>query len=106
MYCGSGYALIMPSYSGGVQHERPFDIRYGIATMRHHQYVQQIHLSAGKRGVIYVRSYETGGVVSRALECPFYRARAESKGEVLQQWVQGAGGWIVATGALGTGINI
>jgi hypothetical protein len=24
----------------------------------------------------------------------------------LQQWVQGAGGWIVATGALGTGINI
>jgi superfamily II DNA helicase RecQ len=70
------------------------------------KYTQQVRLSPGKRGVIYVRSYETGGVVSRALECPFYRARAESKGEVLQQWVQGSGGWIVATGALGTGINI
>jgi superfamily II DNA helicase RecQ len=70
------------------------------------QYIQQTHLSAGKRGVVYVRSYETGGVVSRALECPFYRARAESKGDVLQQWVQDAGGWMVATGALGTGINI
>jgi superfamily II DNA helicase RecQ len=53
-----------------------------------------------------MRSYETGGVVSRVLECPFYRARVESKGEVLQEWVQGSGGWIVATGALGTGINI
>jgi superfamily II DNA helicase RecQ len=70
------------------------------------QHIRQTPLGAGKRGVVYVRSYETGGVVSRALECPFYRARAESKGEVLQQWVQGPGGWIVATGALGTGINI
>ncbi|KAK6591434.1 hypothetical protein H4I95_12202, partial [Botrytis cinerea] len=58
-----------------------------------------------KRGVIYVRSYETGRAVSDALACPFYRARAELKGEVLQ-WVQGPGGWIAATGALGTGINI
>jgi superfamily II DNA helicase RecQ len=70
------------------------------------KYVQQLHLGTGKRGVIYVRSYETGGHVSTALKCPFYRARAEEKGEVLQQWTRGAGGWIVATGALGTGINI
>ena len=70
------------------------------------KYVQQLHLRPGQRGVIYVRSYETGGVVSRALECRFYRARAEEKGEVLQQWIRGPGGWIVATGALGTGINI
>jgi superfamily II DNA helicase RecQ len=70
------------------------------------KYVQQLHLGTGQRGVVYVRSYETGGVVSTALKCPFYRARAEEKGEVLQQWIHGAGGWIVATGALGTGINI
>jgi superfamily II DNA helicase RecQ len=70
------------------------------------KYAQQAHLRPGQRGVIYVRSYETGGMVGRALECPFYRARAEDKGEVLQQWIHGAGGWIVATGALGTGINI
>ena len=70
------------------------------------KYTQQSRLRQGQRGVIYVRSYETGGVVSQALECPFYRARAEAKGEVLQQWIHGPGGWIVATGALGTGINI
>jgi hypothetical protein len=70
------------------------------------KYVQQLQLRKGKRGVVYVRSYDTGGVISTALQCPFYRARADDKGEVLQQWVTGGGGWIVATGALGTGINI
>src|ERR1035438_8279236 len=67
---------------------------------------QQLELPEGKRGVVYVRSYATGQVVSEALKCAFYRARADDKGEVLQAWVGGAGGWIVATGALGTGINI
>ena len=56
--------------------------------------------------MIYVRSYGTGQVVSAALNCPFYKARAQQKGELLEQWRQGPGGWIVATGALGTGINI
>jgi superfamily II DNA or RNA helicase len=70
------------------------------------KYVQQMTLAPGKRGVVYVRSYGTGRVISSALECPFYRARAEEKGEVLQQWIAGTGGWIIATGALGTGINI
>ena len=70
------------------------------------KYVQQLQLRKGKRGVVYVRSYDTGGVISTALQCPFYRARADDKGEVLQQWVTGGGGWIVATRALGTGINI
>ncbi|OBT97655.1 hypothetical protein VE01_04421, partial [Pseudogymnoascus verrucosus] len=70
------------------------------------KYVQQATLSAGSRGVIYVRSYDTGGFISKELKCPFYRAKADDKGEVLQQWIGGEGGWIVATGALGTGINI
>lgn len=69
------------------------------------EHVRKIQLEPG-RGVIYVRSYDTGGVVSQALDCPFYRARAAAKSEVLQQWMRGSGGWIVATGALGTGINI
>jgi superfamily II DNA helicase RecQ len=68
--------------------------------------IPRLVLPARKRGVIYVRSYKTGEVVSEALQCPFYRAKAEEKGEVLQEWIQGPGGWIVATGALGTGINI
>ncbi|OBT44377.1 hypothetical protein VE00_07063 [Pseudogymnoascus sp. WSF 3629] len=70
------------------------------------KYVQQVTLSAGSRGVIYVRSYDTGGFISKELKCPFYRAKADDKGAVLQQWIGGEGGWIVATGALGTGINI
>ena len=54
---------------------------------------------------MYVRSYATGEIMSDALGCPFYKATADDKAEVLEQWKR-AGGWIVATGALGTGINI
>jgi hypothetical protein len=63
-------------------------------------------LASGKRGVVYVRSYQAGNKLSAELECPFYRARADDKGELLKEWSCGGGGWIVATGALGTGINI
>jgi hypothetical protein len=45
-------------------------------------------LPAGKRGVIYVRSYATGETISGALQCPFYKARADDKGELLQEWMQ------------------
>lgn len=44
--------------------------------------------------------------VSEALGCPFYKAKAYDKAAVLQDWVQSGHGWIVATGALGTGVNI
>jgi superfamily II DNA helicase RecQ len=63
-------------------------------------------LPDGKRGVIYVRSYTAGEIVSQELDCPFYKATADQKSEVLEAWRRGHGGWIVATGALGTGINI
>ncbi|KAL5344321.1 hypothetical protein ACLOAV_010750 [Pseudogymnoascus australis] len=65
-----------------------------------------LDLPDGKRGVVYVRSYASGELISSALECSFYKAQADDKGERLQKWAQGSGGWIVATGALGTGINI
>ena len=67
--------------------------------------VQGLQLPKDKRGVIYVRSYTTGNIISKALDCPFYKAQADDKGAVLQEWIH-SGGWIVATGALGTGINI
>jgi hypothetical protein len=35
--------------------------------------------------MIYVYSYATGGTVSRVLECLFYKARANDKGELLQE---------------------
>jgi hypothetical protein len=34
-------------------------------------------LPAGKRGVVYVRSYTTGDMVSQELDCPFYKATAD-----------------------------
>jgi superfamily II DNA helicase RecQ len=45
-------------------------------------------------------------MIHDALVCLFYRAGVEDKGAVLQQYIHGTGGWIVVTGALGTGINI
>jgi len=88
-------------------------IRYQVRDSKDHvpsevaiQHVQNIQLQPKQRGIIYVRSYNIGGVISSKLKCPFYRAKADDKGEVLQQWIAGGGGWIVATGALGTGINI
>ena len=70
------------------------------------QIVQGLQLPKDKRGVVYVRSYTTGSIMSEALNCPFYKARADDKGAVLREWIDRGGGWIVATGALGTGINI
>lgn len=68
--------------------------------------IDQQPLPAGKRGVIYVRGRATGHEVAKALGCPFYHARADERGELLTAWRAGPGGWMVATGALGTGINI
>ncbi|RDW84227.1 hypothetical protein BP6252_01817 [Coleophoma cylindrospora] len=45
-------------------------------------------------------------MLSEELQCAFYKATAEDKSSVLDQWATRLGGWIVATGALGTGINI
>jgi hypothetical protein len=55
---------------------------------------------------MYVRSYAQGEKVAEEMDCPFYKATAEDKQELLEQWARGSGGWIVATGALGTGIDI
>ena len=63
-------------------------------------------LPLGSRGVIYVRSYSQGEIIAEAMECGFYKAMATDKSEVLNQWASGSSGWIIATGALGTGINI
>ena len=76
--------------------------------------IQALTLPAQKKGVIYVRSYATGEVISSTLKCPFYKAHAHEKGQMLKDWIEANasddGGnvspWIVATGALGTGINI
>src|SRR5271167_3043074 len=54
---------------------------------------------------MYVRYYAIGQRISEALHYPFYKAKADDKVEVLEEWKR-LGGWIVATSALGIGINI
>jgi superfamily II DNA helicase RecQ len=68
--------------------------------------IRGLPLPPGSRGVIYVRSYSQGESVAEEMGCPFYKTNASDKQELLSQWASGNGGWIVATGALGTGINI
>jgi superfamily II DNA helicase RecQ len=68
--------------------------------------IRGLPLPLGSRGVIYVRSYAQGESVAEEMGCPFYKATATGKQELLTQWAGGSGGWIVATGALGTGIDI
>jgi superfamily II DNA helicase RecQ len=70
--------------------------------------IPSLPLPPAKRGVIYVRSYIAGEALQEAFGFPFYKAKSEEKAEVLQEWTHGSGsgGWILATGALGTGVNI
>jgi superfamily II DNA helicase RecQ len=70
------------------------------------EYAESLQLLPTQRGVIYVRSYKVGREIADALDCPFYKAKAYDKASVLEAWVRGEGGWIVATGALGTGVNM
>jgi superfamily II DNA helicase RecQ len=68
--------------------------------------IRGLPLPPASRGVIYVRSYAQGESVAEEMDSPFYKATAADKQELLEQWAGGSGGWIVATGALGTGIDI
>ena len=45
--------------------------------------IQDLVLPAGKRGVIYVRSYIIGETISGTLQCPFYKVRVDNKEELL-----------------------
>ena len=44
-----------------------------------------LYLPDGKCGVVYIWSYTTGELMSSALECSFYKAQADDKGEALQK---------------------
>ena len=70
------------------------------------EYADSLQLPPSRRGVIYVRSYKVGQALAEELGCPFYKAKAYDKATVLEEWMRGPGGWIVATGALGTGVNM
>jgi superfamily II DNA helicase RecQ len=56
--------------------------------------------------VIYVCTYKVGEEVSEELRCAFYKAHTYDRSYVLQEWLSGPSGWIVAIAALRTEINI
>ena len=67
---------------------------------------EQCNWTAGQRGIIYVRGYAAGNALAELLDCPFYNAAADNRSEVLRQWNSSRAGWIIATGALGTGVDL
>jgi superfamily II DNA helicase RecQ len=68
--------------------------------------IRRLLLPLGSWGVIYVRNYIHGESIAEEIHYPFYKATATDKQELLEQWTNGSSSWIIATGALGTGINI
>jgi superfamily II DNA helicase RecQ len=87
-------------------------IRYSVLECRQDLWdiakplISGLPLPPGSRGVVYVRSYAQGEDIAEEMDWPFYKATATHKQELLTEWASGSGGWIVATGALGTGIDI
>jgi superfamily II DNA helicase RecQ len=87
-------------------------IRYSVLECRQDLWdmakplISRLSLPPGSRGVVYVRSYAQGEGIAEEMDWPFYKATATHKQELLTEWASSSGGWIVATGALGTGIDI
>jgi superfamily II DNA helicase RecQ len=61
-------------------------------------------LRNGKKGVIYSNSKVQCEEIARELNCLYYHAEVIDRAERLEEWVK-EGGWIVATSALGTGVD-
>ncbi|KAK7179378.1 uncharacterized protein CC84DRAFT_1084769 [Paraphaeosphaeria sporulosa] len=61
-------------------------------------------LQDGMKGIVYCRSKAQCAVLAEALQCPCYRADIPDRGTRLTQSLE-KGGSIVATSALGTGVD-
>jgi superfamily II DNA helicase RecQ len=58
----------------------------------------------GIKGVVYYRTKAQCEDVARKLDCPYYHAGVVDREERLKRWLK-RGGFIVATSALGTGVD-
>ncbi|KAF2462472.1 P-loop containing nucleoside triphosphate hydrolase protein, partial [Lindgomyces ingoldianus] len=56
------------------------------------------------KGVVYCRSKEQCQRIAEELRCEYYHADVPDRAERVKQWL-GSGGLIVATSALGTGVD-
>ena len=70
-------------------------------------YTQEYQLSSGERGIIFVSSRTIRLELSQKLSCLLYVATIEDNSHILEQWLNSnSGGWLVATTALGFGLNL
>jgi hypothetical protein len=65
---------------------------------------QQTIVEKGLKGVVYCRSKRQCEEIAEALGCSHYHSEVPERDEQLQQWLK-EGGLIVATSALGTGVD-
>ena len=63
-------------------------------------------LSAGQRAVVFCRSRPACERMAEKLECRLYHRTLEAKEESLATWVDGSEKIMIATSALGTGVDI
>jgi superfamily II DNA or RNA helicase len=62
-------------------------------------------VAKGLKGVVYSKSKTETEALAEILECRFYHADMPDRAEALARWIE-EGGLIVATSALGTGVDI
>jgi superfamily II DNA helicase RecQ len=86
------------------------NIRYAVATCRAGQLVETAVAMCRRRdlrhkGVVYCRSKAQCETIAEELACSYYHAATPDRAERLDAWIEQEG-FIVATSALGTGVDI
>ena len=66
---------------------------------------EQAALRPGEKAVVYCRTKAMCEYMARELGCGTYHSTAEEKSQVLRAWLYGMDNLVVATGALGAGID-
>jgi ATP-dependent DNA helicase RecQ len=64
------------------------------------------NLAAGQRAVVFCRSRPTCERIADQLGCQLYHRTFEAKEESLDSWIDGTETVMIATSALGTGVDI
>ncbi|KAM0362018.1 hypothetical protein ACHAO7_011321 [Fusarium culmorum] len=113
--------LQAPLYVRASSHR--LNVRYSVFRVRNGRGVMEVkklvdgrlqHLSPGEKGVIYCTSHAKCKALALQLSCHYYHAQRDNtdahfiaqREQGFQSWVNGETPYIVATAALGTGIDV
>ncbi|KAG8664903.1 uncharacterized protein FPOAC1_012880 [Fusarium poae] len=113
--------LQAPLYVRASSHR--LNVRYSVCRVRNGRGVMEVkklvdsrlqHLSPGEKGVIYCTSHAKCKALALQLGCHYYHAQRDNtdahfiaqREQGFQSWVNGEAPYIVATAALGTGIDV